>query len=178
MSFYLRPYTLSFEHISHGGNMRKIKGLILILLSLQAFSATEKLQLTTEVLKFDKTQQKVQGQVTSERNFVEQKDSQEQSFDKIHFHNKCYETIQAALIFKNLYGDWETAGWYTLAPGQRGYIEDTRNTVYYTYAESSNMRWSGSDTYEYVNGYGPYGFTKRQITTDAWGNWTHNFTCN
>ena len=83
-----------------------------------------------------------------------------------------------ALHYLDLNGNWISEGWWKLAPGQQGYVANTKNSIYYIHARTQQGKeWSG-DEYFYVNGEGPFGFIRNEITTKSWGNWTQSFTCN
>lgn len=109
--------------------------------------------------------------------------SSSQNYDRVYFKNKCNRKIQTAINYKNLDGEWVTEGWWSLEPGESAFVAKTRNTVFYTYAESIAPRaervfWSGDDLYRSIRGsQNTYGFRKKKITTQEWGTWTQNFTC-
>ena len=102
-----------------------------------------------------------------------------QNHDNIIYQNLCGRTIYAALVFKNLNDTWEKGMWYKMAYQRRGVAGKTRNRIYYIYAQTENgdLVWKGSDLNVEHNGRN-YGFLAKRITTDEWGNWTQNFTCN
>lgn len=97
--------------------------------------------------------------------------------DKLVFKNDTYKTIYVAIRFKNLSNEWETKYWYTLKPGERAYLEDTRNRNYYFYAydASSQLVWEGTDHYETINGK-VYGFRSCYISNNDWGDQILNLT--
>lgn len=105
------------------------------------------------------------------------------TFDKLNIKNKCNRNIWVAIHYKNLNDVWTTEGWWNLDPGEENYVADTRNRIYYVYAESDDTQsnrlyWAGEDIYLTVrNSDKRYGFRKGRITTDQWGKWTYNFTC-
>lgn len=103
-----------------------------------------------------------------------------QNYDKIYFENKCHRTIWTAIHYVDLNGKWSVEGWWEIAPGQKAYVANTRNTVYYFHATSDNKkyRW-GSQNYMWnVNNQGPFDFLKGQISSKEWGTWTQQFSCN
>lgn len=70
----------------------------------------------------------------------------------IGFNNKTDETIQVAIRFLNLDGDWETASWYRLYPGDKKLLKQTKNSIFYFFAESKSLKWTGTDNYRTING--------------------------
>lgn len=103
-----------------------------------------------------------------------------QTYDKILLENKCHRTIWTALHYVDLNGKWVTQGWWKIAPGEKAYVADTRNSVYYFHAKSDNgqYNWGSRDYAWRVNNEGPYNFNEGRITTTGWGTWTQQFTCN
>ncbi len=102
--------------------------------------------------------------------------------DAVYLQNQCSRKISTAIHYKALDGQWITQGWWILAPGEKAFVAKTNNTIFYTYAEStdpvSRLYWSGSDYYDVIRGSTQrYGFKKQQITSKEWGTWTTNFTC-
>jgi len=102
------------------------------------------------------------------------------SYDRIHVKNACSRPIMVAIHFLDLDDNWRTKGWYRLSPGERAYIDDTRNSVYYIYAESADgeLHWIGDDFVGPVQSEGGYGFAKEKIESRTWGEWTSTFSCN
>lgn len=104
--------------------------------------------------------------------------------DTIYFLNKCRKKIQTAITYKDVRGNWRTEGWWTLEPGKKANVANTKNRTYYIYAESIGSKsertyWSGNDIHEKIrNSSKKYGFLKKKISMDKWGTWTHSFTCN
>ena len=105
--------------------------------------------------------------------------SSAQEYDEIYLQNQCNDNIQAAISYKNLNGEWETKGWYSLAPNAKAFVAKTKNRIYYTYAESitSGLKWSGDAVKESIRNEGSYGFRKKEIRSDTWTTWIDNFTC-
>lgn len=110
--------------------------------------------------------------------------AQGRDYDRIYFRNKCNRQIQTAIHYKALSGTWVTEGWFLLDPGERAYVANTRNTIYYSYAESIDpvsrrLHWSGDDVFDYIRGSSyDYGFKKQEYRLGEWGSWTESFTCN
>jgi hypothetical protein len=102
----------------------------------------------------------------------------------INFSNKCSKPIQAAIRYKKLDNTWATRGWILLNPRQTASLAKTKNTIYYSYAESvasapTRKTWSGNDGYYPVQASPTkYGFAKKDITSENWGTWTQSFSCN
>ncbi|MCC7138729.1 MAG: hypothetical protein IT460_09935 [Planctomycetes bacterium] len=68
-----------------------------------------------------------------------------------------------------------------MSPGQEAYVADTKNSVYYVYAESvegtPQLVWSGEHRLGPVHGGTElYGFLERKIATTVWGRWTQQLT--
>ena len=155
--------------------MKLILTVCLLFLSLQANASKvllhEEMSFSDEFDRFQKLTP-INGEVSEFRT------DETQDFTKIMFFNKCYRTIYAALHFYSLDGNWETAGWFQLAPGQQGYIQDTRNRFYYIYAQSTeDHTWSGAHHFEVASD-GEFGFIKKRINLDSWGSWIQTFSCN
>lgn len=105
----------------------------------------------------------------------------EKTFDKIFYLNKCNQTIWTAIRYKDLSGEWVTGGWWKLAPGEKAYVANTRNRIYYIHATSNDgkITWGNNRDYDWqVRGKGPYLFSESKITSNSWGDWTQSFTCN
>lgn len=107
-----------------------------------------------------------------------------QDYDAIHFYNACSRNVQTGLRYRDVNNNWQTAGWWTLTPGQDVYVANTKNRIYYIYGEtidgntSTRLRWDGSDFHDKIHGSSEtYGFHKREITTNDWGTWTQRFNC-
>lgn len=106
-----------------------------------------------------------------------------QSYENINLRNSCSRPIQAAIHFKDLNGNWTTNGWYNIAPGQQASVANTKNSIYYVYAESiehQNFRleWEGNDGRWPIHGSSQsYAFTKSRFNSNQWGTHTHNFLC-
>lgn len=110
--------------------------------------------------------------LTEEENYVEQ------NYDQIYIRNKCYKTLQVAVIFNDLEGDWSVRAWMQIAPGERVYAARTQNASFYFYAESmdNQMKWSG-DNYFTIQG-GQFGFIQKYTNIEGWGTFTQNLLCN
>jgi hypothetical protein len=96
---------------------------------------------------------------------------------KLKFKNKCHEAVRTFIRFKNYDGDWESKGWWTIQPNETVYVEDTKNGIFYYYAESktSTKKWSGKDNYKTFGGK-KYGLKKKESSRN-YGVWTTNLTC-
>lgn len=102
---------------------------------------------------------------------------------RVHFKNSCHKTIYAAIHYRDLDGDWVTEGWWKLSPGEKNYVADTDNTIYYSYAYSKGPNrsyWAGDDGYRWSvrNSEKTYEFREKKITSKYWEDRTENFTCN
>ncbi len=97
---------------------------------------------------------------------------------KLKFKNKCHEKISTLIRYKNANDEWETKGWWEIKPGQTAYVEDTKNSIFYFYAKSteSTKEWRGEDNFKSFNGR-KYGLIKKS-TDQHFGDWTTNLTCN
>ena len=70
----------------------------------------------------------------------------------IGFKNKTDETVQVALRFMNLDGEWETAFWYRIYPGKEERIKFTKNRIFYFFAESESWQWKGDENRRTIDG--------------------------
>lgn len=104
-------------------------------------------------------------------------------YHKINIKNECSRTLTAGIHFIDMTGNWQTNGWYNLQPGEQAYVANTKNRIYYIYAESfepesTRLKWDGTDNYSPIHGSpNTYGFLKREITLQKWGTWTQHLKC-
>lgn len=101
-----------------------------------------------------------------------------QNYDKFFFKNNCHLPIRVYLFWKDLDDEWLPGGPWTLAPGERAYVADTRNRVYY-FAGLSNRAeyvWKGEHEIPMKDG-STFMMIRGEITTDSWGEWTQQFSC-
>ncbi len=99
---------------------------------------------------------------------------------KIIFINKCSTTIKTAIRYSDLNDQWTTNGWVELAPGATATVANTKNTLYYSYAEiqGANFSWGGTDrNYTVAGSAQTYGFKQHIIDMSAFGTWTWTY-CN
>lgn len=101
----------------------------------------------------------------------------DKNFLKLKFKNSCSKEIQTFIRFKNYEGVWQTKGWWVLKPGETAYVEDTKNRVFYFYAEATDgsTKWKGNDNTKEFGGK-TYGLREIKTTKDS-GEWTTNLTC-
>jgi hypothetical protein len=110
--------------------------------------------------------------------------STSRNYDTIQIQNKCYVPIYVAIRYRGLNNQWVTKGWHLIQPNSYANIADTKNNIFYYYAESkesANTRkyWKGNDKYYRVrNSSATYGFRKTKINTNTWGTYTLSLTCN
>jgi len=79
----------------------------------------------------------------------------------IKFINECDVTINTAIYYQNLQGNWISEGWWVLSPNETASVARTINPTFYTYGQSSDGTWiwEGTDTYQIVRGStNAYGF--------------------
>lgn len=101
------------------------------------------------------------------------------SYYKLHLQNACNRPIRTAIHYRETNGQWTTEGWWVVKPGESAYVADTKNRIYYTYAESTDktISWNGPHKWN-VNGDRTVGFKKREMSTSQFGKWTERFDCN
>lgn len=92
--------------------------------------------------------------------------------------NLCKHEVYLAIIFKDLNNNWTTKAWYKLKEGESTEQFETRNRVYYYYAEgvSCNLQWSGSHTDKVKGDY--FDFRENRINRETFGTFTKTLTCN
>lgn len=99
------------------------------------------------------------------------------TYDKLYVRNSCHKTIEVAVSWMDLDKVWTEKGFWTIAPGETIYLGNTRNSNYYIWAQSLDgvFSWTG----DFETSYGKYTLPMiaRKITTDTWGSWVQNFTC-
>ena len=84
----------------------------------------------------------------------------------IKYTNKCNITINTAIYYQNIWGNWTSEGWWVLSPGETATTVNIINPTFYTYANSSdnNWVWEGTDIYQTVRGsQNTYGFERTFI---------------
>lgn len=109
--------------------------------------------------------------------------SSERGYDRIYFKNTCSRNIQTAIHVRDMDNDWETKGWWTLSPGETVYVANTKNSIFYTFAETieypvNRLRWEGTDYSDSVNNQGDrVGFRKVRSDSDHYVDYTYSFSC-
>lgn len=92
--------------------------------------------------------------------------------------NNCWQRVQVAVRYKHLNDEWRTRGWYQIEPNASKVVLESRNTIYYFYAESQGTFWSGDDKQYKIRGENvPYGFRRKEITRDSFGESVVNLNC-
>lgn len=103
------------------------------------------------------------------------------SYYKLKLHNACNRSIRTAIHYRETNNNWTTEGWWVIKPGDTAYVADTKNRIYYTYAETTTannqLTWTGPHQWN-VNGNRTVGFKKSEMSASEYGPWTHRFTCN
>ncbi len=107
----------------------------------------------------------------------------QQDYDAIVYKNDCARPIRTAIHYRDDNGTWITRGWWNLNQGQTAHVANTKNRTYYLYAETIEaedvrVTFGGTEHFSQVDGFGKYGFFRRDITSAARGNWTQSFNCN
>lgn len=99
------------------------------------------------------------------------------NYYKLKLHNECNKPVRTLIRFKNLEGTWETKGWWTIEPGTTAYVEDSKDGVFYLYAESTDksLFWRGNVTENYRGQ--AYKFLRREKNNSEYGSWVTNLTC-
>ncbi|MCI5195371.1 MAG: hypothetical protein D3919_03915 [Candidatus Electrothrix sp. AW5] len=100
--------------------------------------------------------------------------------------NKCNKPIRVALHYKPItdgqsytgagLSEWDTKYWWTLNPGEKSFIETTRNGIVYFHAKSSSGTWGNKNHQWRINGKLENFF--RVDMGDSYRAFTQNFTCN
>ncbi|KMW57425.1 hypothetical protein AIOL_002389 [Candidatus Rhodobacter oscarellae] len=97
---------------------------------------------------------------------------------KISFQNDCWQSVQVALNYRHLDGDWGVRGWYDIPPGETCFLAESKNRIYYYHAQSDGTDWSGKDRfYKVRNKPVSYGFREVRIDRETYGEWTSRLTC-
>jgi len=99
---------------------------------------------------------------------------------RVYIKNDCDRTIDVAiycLAETDKLRTWQTRGWFSLVPGQKKHVADTRNRYIYFYGKTrseNSIRWAG----EYVHRFegNRYEFFKVDIGA-ALGDYTQSFHC-
>ncbi len=97
---------------------------------------------------------------------------------KIKLKNSCSKTIRAFIRYKTVEGEWETKGWWTIEPGKTAYVEDSRNSIFYFYAEAKDksLFWKGEDNFKEFQGT-EYGLRQIKKSNLEYGEWVTNISC-
>lgn len=88
---------------------------------------------------------------------------------ELRFESSCSQEIRYAIHYQEYpSGDWETEGWFTLAPGDSAdWTIWTENPVFYYTAHSPGTNWFGTDLFETVDHAEiRYGFREKQLNAD------------
>lgn len=99
------------------------------------------------------------------------------SYFKLFVHNTCHKKIEVAIHWRDLDKKWKTEVWH-FEPGEKGYLIDTQNTVYYSWASSMDgvYKWSGNTNIKHQQY--TYPMKERRIQSKPWESWTEKFSCN
>jgi uncharacterized membrane protein len=102
----------------------------------------------------------------------------ERNYETVAFKNKCYKSIAIFVHYLNLNNNWITDGYYKLAPNQNGNIFNSRNTIFYYYAQSTDgtLIWRGNYEFRFRDVVIPMEIVEMNI--DSWGTYTMTLTCN
>lgn len=71
---------------------------------------------------------------------------EEEKLYKINFRNKTKQKVGVVIRILDENSKWVNHGWYNLEPGETAYLKDTKNRIFYYYAEAKNKVWKGSIT--------------------------------
>jgi Protein of unknown function (DUF3568) len=105
----------------------------------------------------------------------------DKAFPKVFVKNECHRPIDVIVYYlsgKDESEIWQTRGWFSLEPGQKKHVADTRNRYIYFYGETRSddkITWTG-DLLQWFEGRS-YGFFKVDMGT-ALKDYTHPFSCN
>ena len=100
------------------------------------------------------------------------------NYETVAFKNKCYKPIAIYVHYLDLNNNWITNGYYRLAPNQKGNIFNTRNTIFYYYAQSMDgtLVWRGDYGFRFHDVIIPMRIVEMSIS--SWGTFTMSLTCN
>ncbi len=100
------------------------------------------------------------------------------NYDRFFFQNNCYLPVRAYLHYLDIDNTWKSDGPWTMAPGDKIYVADTRNRTYYFAALSTDGEkvWKGDQPITMNDGNVFY-MIQNSITTDEFGDWTQALTC-
>jgi antitoxin component YwqK of YwqJK toxin-antitoxin module len=96
---------------------------------------------------------------------------------KIYFKNKCNNKVQVALRILDMKTDnWTTKAWFNLQTNEEGYLADTKNAIFYYYAEDSTGSYWGGEHRKNVDGR-QFGFKKIDMSSNGKGKYFITLTC-
>lgn len=100
-----------------------------------------------------------------------------QNYETVAFKNKCHKPIAIFVHYLRLNNTWITKGYYKLNPNQMAQIFNTRNTIFYYYAQSMDgtIVWKGQYDFIYKNVVIPMRMVQMDIS--RWGVYTMYLTC-
>jgi hypothetical protein len=103
-------------------------------------------------------------------------------YDRIYFKNNCSRKMSSAIRYKSTSGNWQTGGWWTLAPGEKKFVATTKNSIFYVHAQTidhevNKLRWGGSDWRGRVRNSDLEGFRKVRSNPSSFVDYTYNFSC-
>jgi hypothetical protein len=99
------------------------------------------------------------------------------NYEIIAFNNKCSKPIAIFVHYLDLNNNWITDGYYRLEPNQQGNIFNTKNLIFYYYAQSMDgtVVWKGDYEFQYKDIVIPMTKVKMNITN--WGTYIMKLTC-
>lgn len=97
-----------------------------------------------------------------------------QNFYAIYIKNECDRSIQVAIRYYTFDNEWKTKAWWPLAPGESAYVAETRNAVFYIYAETTDstgeiLYWGGENFTSIPGRDEKFGFIEYEIPLETWG---------
>ena len=103
----------------------------------------------------------------------------------IKFNNQCTVTINTAIYYQDVNGNWVTKGWWVIAPNESTNIAYTINPSIFTYGYSTDGKlvWEGDAIHQIINGSNDtYGFREFNISNwqyllQTWQSFTLNWQC-
>lgn len=94
---------------------------------------------------------------------------------KLYFNNSTSDVVHLFIKVKNMYNNWETRGWYSLKPGEDGYLGKILGDDFFIYAESKSSVWDGNYSEKFKGKWYKMGNLKN-VDRFFSGKYTINFT--
>lgn len=97
---------------------------------------------------------------------------------KIAFANRCNQPIKVAIRYLDQEGNWQSKGFWSIAPGQQRAVAMSTSRTFYYHAYGLNVQWHSNDHAFTVNdGKIPFNMRRWDIDRDFDAVYTHNLNC-